>query len=551
MCSIAGIIDKANKDVSDRLKHMLELTEHRGPDGCGIAIGTTLKQTKKLDELVVEELHGNLGLAHSRLKITGEAGIQPLYDCKNKLILSFNGEIWNYRNLRRLLTKLGHNFKTDSDSEVVVHLIEEKMKGAPNFIEAVSLATKELDGEYAFVVWDRKKKRFAMVRDPAGIKQLYYGESKNEVAFCSEKKPLWDLDIEPKRVLPGNIVEIGLDARGREYNFKKLAGNSLKERDITIFDQKTALKKYKHALYDAVWKRVIGHDRVGVIFSGGIDSVLIAHIAKKLAPEVICYVSGHPRSPDVINAKKAAESMGLQLKVNSINEKKIDENLEDIMAAIESTNHLQVDVAIPIFFAVRLAAEDGIKVLLTGQAADELFAGYSWYPEVLKQMGAEYLNKGLWNDIKNLYKDTLEREDKITMYHSMELRVPYLDPEVVDVAMSMDLKLKIRGGEVKFIHRKLAENVGVPKYLAWRPKEAAQHGSKVHESLKKVLRERKKAMGSTPENRNRRSKEKAEKLGSLYRYSIKGDTDIESYEEDEELQKVLDHIDYEAEDCET
>lgn len=547
MCSIAGLIDKNGGDVSVPLKGMLELTEHRGPDGCGVAVGASIEKEHDVRDLEVGNLEGEHGIAHSRLKITGESGIQPLCDCNEELVLSFNGEIWNYKNLRRRLKKLGHVFLTDSDSEVVVHLVEEEREGAPNFIEAVSKATQKLDGEYAFVVWDQEKRRFAMVRDPAGIKQLYYGENDEYVGFCSEKKPLWNLGIEPTRVLPGNIVEIGLDPKGREYQFKKLAGNSLQETDITITDQKTALARYKEELFDAVWKRVVGHERIGVIFSGGIDSVLVAHIAQKLAPEVVCYVSGYPESTDVKNAKKAADAMGLELRIAELDAKSIDAELENIMAAIESTNHLQVDVAIPVFFAVKMAREDGIKVMLTGQAADELFAGYSWYPQVLEQMGPDYLNKGLWNDIKNLYKDTLEREDKITMYHSIELRVPYLDPEVIEAAMSMSEKLKIRNDEVKYIHRKLAERLGVPKFLAWRPKEAAQHGSNVHGELKKVLKKRKERL-EIPQRtkRDRLSEEKAEKLGSLYRYSIKGDVDIDSYKEDDEYQRILDTIDKEA-----
>ncbi len=544
MCSIAGLIDKEGGEVSGPLKKMLELTEHRGPDGCGIAIGTSIEKGEEVKKLDTKELRGEHGLAHSRLKITGDTGVQPLCDCNEDLVLSFNGEIWNYKNIRRRLRKLDHVFQTDSDSEVVVHLIEHHREEAPNFIEAVSRATKELDGEYAFVVWDRRKRRFAMVRDPAGIKQLYYGENGRYVGFCSEKKPLWELGIEPKRVLPGNIVEIGLDEEGNEYKFKRLAGNSLVEPDITITDQKTALRKYKEALFDAVWKRVEGHEKVGIIFSGGVDSVVIAQVAKKLAPNVVCYVSGHPDSTDVVNAKKAAKALGLEVRVAELSAKKIDDELENIMAAIESTNHLQVDVAIPIFFAVKMAREDGIRVMLTGQAADELFAGYSWYPEVMKQKGADYLNKGMWNDIKNLYKDTLEREDKITMYHSIELRVPFLDPEVIYTAMSMTMKLKIKDGEVKYIHRKLAEKIGVPKFLAWRPKEAAQHGSNVHDELKKVLKKRKKKLEMPKKTKKGRlNGEKSEKLGSLYRYSVKGDLDIDSYKGDEEYQEILDTID--------
>lgn len=536
MCSIAGLIDRGGEDIGDRLKEMLELTAHRGPDGSGIVIGTGVEKAESVEELNLESLEGSSGFGHSRLRITGTTGTQPLYGCDKRFLLGFNGEIWNYKKLREDLEVADHIFETDSDSEVVVHLVEERYKHTYSFIDAVSEAIRELDGEYAFIVLDMADKTFALVRDPVGVKQLYYGENSEHIGFCSEKKPLWNLNLRPERVLPGEIVEIKTDESHKNYYFENYDKNELEENDIEIYDESVALEKYGRVILDAVGKRVREQRKIGIIFSGGVDSVMVAQIAKELGADITCYTSGFPESSDVINAKKVAQELEFELRVNELTEEKINHELENIITAIESTNHLQVDVAIPVFFAVKLAREDGIRVMLTGQGADELFAGYPWYPDVLTEKGADALNESLWNDIKNLHKETLEREDKITMYHSIELRVPYLDPEVIRVAMSISEELKIKENEVKYVHRKLADVVGVPTFISWRPKEAAQHGSSVHNALKKVIERKKKGVSMRKIRAEDIRNKTGEKLGSAYRYSH------DVYADDEDIQDVLDRI---------
>ena len=152
--------------------------------------------------------------------------------------------------------------------------------------------------------------------------------------------------------------------------------------------------------------------------------------------------------------------------------------------------------------------------MVTGQVADEIFAGYEWYPRIYREGGEDALRECLWNDIGNLHKDTLEREDKISMYHSIELRVPYLDPEVIEAAMAVPGNLKIRDGHVKYLHRRLAEEMGIPGHLAWRKKEAAQHGSDVHNNLEKILERMSADAGGT----GFESRGVEELLGSAYRY---------------------------------
>src|SRR5205085_648323 len=156
-----------------------------------------------------------------------------------------------------------------------------------------------------------------------------------------------------------------------------------------------------------------------------------------------------------------------------LDEQQVEALLPEVINIIEDNNSGQVEVALPVYGAVKLARLDGMKVMLTGQAADELFGGYSWYSKVAEKEGYRKLRKHMLEDLTLLYKETLEREDKITMANSIELREPFLDPGVIRAAMSMDLRLNIRGARDLFgkrVHRNLARQLGIPKDIAYRMK---------------------------------------------------------------------------------
>ncbi|MGD8894522.1 MAG: asparagine synthetase B [Acidobacteriota bacterium] len=532
MCSIVGLTSKRGEDVAPDVVRMLRVTEHRGPDGAGVVLGAIQRKAESVVALDVSGIRSSTGLGHSRLQITGATGIQPLASCDGSLILALNGEIWDHEDWRERLWARGHEFETDSDAEVAIHFLEDRCRGGEPIGSAIEGLLRELNGEYAFAVLDVATDTAYLARDVVGVKQLYYGETDARVAFGSEKKPLWPLGITPQRVLPGQVVQLRGRTGGSGPSCHPLSRVTLPRPPSSgdVASESEALRIYEQALVSAIQRRLAGQPRVGVIFSGGVDSALIAGLAARYGQAVHCYAAGFPGSPDVLASQRVANVMGLPLSVAELDESLIEKELGRILAAIESADHLQADVAIPIYFAVERAAADGIRVLLTGQGADELFAGYPWYPDVLERSGPEALRAGLWSDIGHLYKDTLEREDKITMYHSIELRVPFLDPTVIHAAMSIPEGLKIRNGHVKYLHRRAAERLGVPDFVAWRPKEAAQHGSWVHPALKRILLRR----GATPQGK--RPAIEREKLGSAYRYGH------DVYTGNEAVQQALDSL---------
>jgi len=465
---------------------MLVALEHRGPDGAGVAVDDEVRTAWSLDEIETDGLEGRVGLGHVRLAIVGgKHGVQPFQSPDGCLLLLHNGEIYNHHELRKEFPD-EVNFNTKTDSEVILRLLEREYKG--NLHDALPPVLQRLDGVYALAVSDGKD--MVIARDPLGVRQLYLGRNGKTFAFASEKKGLHAVGLEDSlvRLEPGHVAWVE-ERRWKQDNFAAL---DLRSIPADLNDPAEALEAYQRALEAAVHKRIRGRERVGLIFSGGIDSVLIAALLQKFGIAFTCYSAGYQGAPDLTSARAVAQKFGYEIETRELSLDDIEALLPDIMRTIEDRSQLQVEVALPIYAAVAAAAEAGERVLLTGQAADELFGGYSWYAHIVDQEGYDSFVEHAITDVEYLYKETLEREDKITMAHSVELRVPYLDLDLVHTAMRIDPRLKIQAGGDRLgkrIHRELAERLGLPHEFAWRVKEAAQHGAGIHDAIR-LLAER-------------------------------------------------------------
>jgi asparagine synthase (glutamine-hydrolysing) len=531
MCTICGHFVRNGKIPSTDIYDMLKKMEHRGPDTHGVYLDGKLSRVDEIEDLrddLSAEAHISLG--HSRLTIVGqERATQPYTSCDGKLALIHNGEIYNYQKLRSLLYRQ-HEFKTSSDSEVIVHLLEETYRG--DLLDAMKKIIGLLDGMYAIAVTDGRS--VIVARDPIGKKPLYYIMDGDTTYFASEKKALWNGKDDPIRLNPGDILKID-NSSGVEVH----EGFHLQLPQIDIVDFREAVEIYKKVLINAVKKRLTGlHEaRIGVIFSGGIDSVLISKLLQREGKNIICYCTGTEESGDIVAARAVADDLGLELKLTIIEEDMVEAILPEIIRNVEESGLLQVEVAIPMYLAARLAAEDDIRVMFTGQAADELFAGYPWYNDVLGESGYLRLHEKLWEDLTFLYTDTLEREDKLTMAHSIEVRAPYLDRDVIQTAMRISPRLKIEGEDDnlrKRVHRQASVELGVPPYLGFRAKDPAQSGSGIHGIIENIADRRSQKIDSDLVDENLR-KDK----GSLYRYGddIYGNDVTRSY-----LQRIEENI---------
>ena len=482
MCGIVGISSKKGENVVPLIEPMLSCMVNRGPDGAGIAANDFIIQSDSLENLRYHKLSGSSALGHLRLAIVGgTCGQQPFRSCDHRLTIEHNGEIYNYKKIRKRLAKC-HKFDTQTDSEVIVHLLEDHLIKSNDLLYAIKKTVAELDGVYGLVIKDEVTGTIALVRDKMGVRQIYYGETNSFIAFASERKALWKVGIkEPtKCVLPGHTIIITSNGLLQEF---KVAHPPIHSMKIAYKTMASAISAYEKALVSSMKKRTQDFDRIGIIFSGGIDSVIIAWLAKKMVREVICYTGGIQDSSDIVFARQIAKKLKLKLRVNELTHDEVEQIIPEVLNVIEDTNAGQVEVAVPVYAAIKLAHDDGIKVMFTGQGADELFGGYSWYTKVVEKEGYQKLREHMTEDLLLLYRETLEREDKIAMSHSIEMREPFLDMEVIRVSMQMDMKLNVKSKDDifgKHVHRRLAQKLGIPRNIAYRMKEAAQHGSGMH-----------------------------------------------------------------------
>jgi asparagine synthase (glutamine-hydrolysing) len=431
MCGIAGA---AGKDAKVLVLKMLEVLKHRGPEGSG-----TFSD-------------GDITLGNVLLKITGEKS-QPI---SNGGALIYNGEIYNFSKIAKDL-----DINTNSDSETLFALIRSRR------IEA---AIEGLDGDYAFAYYENGE--ITLVRDPAGVKPLYY--AKGEVfAFASEKKALSAIGQNDIHVLKPGYMLI--------YN-----AASITEKKVTSFSpgklltiENEAIDMLYEALEQSIRKRY--YKPCAIAFSGGLDSSLLAGMCK----DAKLYSVGMAGSHDIRQTRYAAKLLGLMddLHLHEITMEELESAIPDVIKAIESPDPLMVSIALPLYFASKYANSDGLSVILSGQGADELFAGYKRY----ESLNLEYLVKALRKDLDNIARNNLERDDAVTMANSVELRVPYLDKEVIELALSITPELKIHNGIRKYILRRAALKI-LPDELAWKEKKAAQYSSGIYSAMEKLAK---------------------------------------------------------------
>ena len=351
-----------------------------------------------------------------------------------------------------------------------------------------------------------------------GVKPLFYGidEEKDLKVFASEKKALWKAKIDDENIhdlSPGSILynwkivdfEDNLINRIINTDFKSIKSNYREYKDY--LETKDSYEVYKELLrddlYSAVEKRVENIVDIGLIFSGGVDSTILAVLLKQIAENrnneenfiplnIKLYSVGVENSQDIKFSKEIAEELDLPLKTIIIDENTVKESIKPVLTAIEDDNVMKLGVGMTIYLASKAMKEDNIKVALSGQGADELFGGYNRYLKHFEEnslFDAYFaLDEEIYHDIANMYHVNLERDDAVSMANGVELRVPFLDKDIINLALDIPGIYKIKNNEDllrKHILRDVAKSIGVPDYFADRPKKAAQYGSGINKILKK------------------------------------------------------------------
>jgi len=456
MCGIvcAFDIELSATDLRPQILNMSKKVRHRGPDWSGIFSN---------DKAI---------LAHERLAIVDpQSGRQPLLSKDGNLVLSVNGEIYNHREIRKGYEGK-YEFLTKSDCEVILALYRDKGK---DFLE-------DLNGIFGFALYDVEKNVFLVGRDHIGIIPLYHGWDDSGVYYVASEL----------KALEGHCSIIEEFPPGHYYFSQDEKPTKWYHRDWmdfeTVKDNTTSLEDLRKALEAAVQRQLMTDVPYGVLLSGGLDSSIVSAVAKKFAakrietggtepawwPQLHSFAVGLESSPDLVAARQVANHLGT---IHHDITYTIQEGLDavrDVIYYIETYDVTTVRASTPMYLLARFIKSMGVKMVLSGEGADEIFGGYLYFH---KAPTAEELHKETVRKISKLHQYDCLRANKSLAAWGVEGRVPFLDKEFMDVAMRLNPKDKMCGPDKmeKWVLRKAFEDL-LPQNVAWRQKEQFSDG---------------------------------------------------------------------------
>ena len=456
MCGIVCVFDLKVRaeDLRPQVLEMSGKLRHRGPDWSGIYVGE------------------HAILAHERLAIVDpQSGKQPFCSKDGNLILAVNGEIYNHQPIRNRYME-SYEFITHSDCEVIMPLYREK---GPAFLD-------ELNGIFAFALYDKEKNSYLIARDHMGIIPLYTGWDKHGNFYVSsELKALEGICYKIQEFLPGHYLS------SEEGEIKRWYKRDWTDYD-TVRDNETHIDHLRRAMEDAVHRQLMSDVPYGVLLSGGLDSSVVSAIAKKFAarrvesndlkdawwPSLHSFAIGLKGSPDLEAARKAAEHIGtIHHEVYYTVQEGLDA-IRDVIYHIETYDVTTVRASTPMYLLARVIKSMGIKMVLSGEGADEIFGGYLYFH---KAPNAKAFHEETVRKLSKLHLYDCLRANKSLAAWGVEGRVPFLDKEFMDIAMRINPEDKRpKDGRIeKWVVRKAFEDI-LPESIAWRQKEQFSDG---------------------------------------------------------------------------
>ena len=471
MCGIVSIfnIKQQTAGLREKALRMSQKIRHRGPDWSGIYCGKSAI------------------LAHERLSIVDpESGKQPLFSPDGKQILAVNGEIYNHQEIRRQYADR-FRFQTGSDCEVILALYKEK---GPDFIE-------DLNGIFAFALYDEENDEFLIARDHIGIIPLYIGyDSDGKVYVASELKALEGQCERYEPFLPGHYYWSRTPGMRKWYQRDWMQYDAVK-------DNEASSEEIRQALRQAVKRQMMSDVPYGVLLSGGLDSSVISAIAEKFAekrieddgrskawwPRLHSFAVGLKGAPDLDKARLVAEHIGtVHHEINYTIQEGLDA-IRDVIYFIETYDVTTVRASTPMYLLARVIKSMGIKMVLSGEGADEIFGGYLYFH---KAPDAREFHEETVRKLGKLYQYDCLRANKSLAAWGVEGRVPFLDKEFLDIAMRTNPSAKMCPGSTmeKRIVREAFSDM-LPEQVAWRQKEQFSDGVGYSwiDTLKKITSE--------------------------------------------------------------
>jgi asparagine synthase (glutamine-hydrolysing) len=355
---------------------------------------------------------------------------------------------------------------------------------------AIETLLKEAEGDFSFII--AEPERIIAGRDSIGVQPLYYGENRTVAALASNRKALWKLGIEKTWSFPpGHLAFVSREG----FKFKPIKTLVYsKPRPITMQKAAETLQKM---LEQSVRMRISEANEIAVAFSGGLDSGVIAFLAKKCGANVQLVHVSLENHPETEEAKRAADELELPVQVCLFKEAHVEKVVSKVVELIEEPDPVKVSIGVPFYWTAEKTAEAGFRVLLAGQGADELFGGYQRYINDYLLYGKEKVRRTMFNDVIRLHESNIERDVKICSFHDVELRLPFASYEIADFALSLPVELKIEkkaDSLRKLVLRKVAENIGLPASIAQKTKRAVQYSTGINDALKKIANKHKRTI---------------------------------------------------------
>ena len=464
MCGIAAIlgISEPTPQLRQQALLMSKKIRHRGPDWSGIYTG------------------GSAILAHERLSIVDpESGRQPLFSPDGKQVLAVNGEIYNHQDLRRRFAGR-YQFQTGSDCEVVLALYGSIAHDLSH--RQICRMLEELNGIFAFVLYDEARDEFLIARDPIGVIPLYIGyDSDGKVLVASELKALEGQCERYEPFLPGHYYWSREPGMRRYYQRDWMDYQAVKDNGASAADIRAGLT-------DAVRRQLMSDVPYGVLLSGGLDSSVISAIAcqysemriedesrtKAYWPRLHSFAVGLKGAPDLAKARLVADHIGtVHHEINYTIEEGLDA-IRDVIYYIETYDVTTVRASTPMYLLARVIKSMGIKMVLSGEGADEIFGGYLYFH---KAPSAEAFHEETVRKLSKLHQYDCLRANKSLSAWGVEGRVPFLDKEFLDIAMRTNPAAKMCQGktvEKRIVREAFADML--PQEVAWRQKEQFSDG---------------------------------------------------------------------------
>jgi len=463
--SIAAAIDKRGLAAVDIVVEMMENLVHRGDDGFGIATPDEVRFSNRIEDLNTRGLRSSFSIGYNLMRLFPRDIQQPLKVGPN--IVAFEGTIYPVR-ARPYLTALMKSALQKTKSEAIADFVRTR-RGA-------------------YVIASLQGEKMILTRDPVGQKPLYFGKNERLIAAASERKALWRVGLDKVESFPPGHV-MTLTRKGWRLQHSR----TIRQPEVAEVGIESAAKHLKRLLEKTMVELTNDVERVAIAFSGGIDSGLIASIAKSTRLEVKLFTVSLPDQPELTHALEVGSELRLPHRVKRLTITDVEKSVKTVLWHIEEANPMKLAVAMPVYFAATMAHREGFKVMLAGQGCDEVFGGYRRFLSILDRGGVRALQKAILESSMEAYQINYQRDEQVSVPNHIDLRLPFADLEVVEYALSLPTELKIMSPQDdlrKRVLRRLGQMINLPKSVVDRPKKAIQYATGIERALRHIAKKR-------------------------------------------------------------